>query len=128
MRFCSKHKLFLCAWRPFCPTGALFVKWCLPTLTFIEQLFCQLIELWDLSEHDGDEVRMLRRRPGRSSSFNASSTWSLSSDVSAKLPVVKDQGVCWNDVVNDGRDGGGVVGRGSGFVRAITSYTFWHIS
>ncbi len=115
-----EHKFFLCAWRPLRPTGALFIKWCFLILTFIEQLFCQLIELWDLSG-------MSSRRPDRSSSFNGPSTWFLCSDVSAKLPMLKDQGVYWNDDVNDGPEGGGVVGCGNGLVRASTSYSPIHI-
>jgi hypothetical protein len=30
--------------------------------------------------------------------------------VSAKLPVLNDQGVCWKDAVCEGPDGGGVDG------------------
>ena len=49
--------------------------------------------------------------------------------MSAKLPVLKDQGVCWNDDdVRDGRDGGGVVGCGVRLVRAMRSNTAVHIS
>ena len=48
--------------------------------------------------------------------------------MSAKLPVLKDQGVCWNDDVNDGWDGGGVVGCSMGFVRATRSNIAVHIS
>lgn len=71
---------------------------------------------------------MSRRRPGRSSSFNAPSTWFLCSDVSTKLPVLKDQGVCWKDEVKVGPEGGGVVGCGIRLVRAMRSNTAVHIS
>jgi len=52
-----EHQFIHCVGRPLRPTEALFVKRCFPILTFIEHLFCQLIELRDLFEDDEDEVR-----------------------------------------------------------------------
>ena len=66
-------------------------------------------------------------RLGRSSFFSGLSTCFLNSDESSKPPVVKRQGVCWNDDGNDGRDGGGVIGRGVGLVSATRSNTAVHI-
>ena len=67
-------------------------------------------------------------RLGRSSSLSGPSTCSLYSDVSSNTPVLKDHGVCWNDEVNNGWDGGGVVGCRGGLVSAIRSNTAVHMS
>jgi len=67
------HKFLLWAWRPLRPAEALFVKRCFLILTFIERLFCQLVESWDLSEHGGDEIRNVKSEAGQEFFFQ----WSI---------------------------------------------------
>ena len=59
-----------------------------------------------------------------SSSFNAPTNWFLCSDVSAKLLVLKDQGVCWNEEINDCSMGFVPVTRSNTAVHMFTPFAF----
>ena len=93
-----QHKFLLCAWRPF--------RRVFPSRHVSNTSSASSSSRGICSQMAWAKSGMLSRRLGRSSSFNTPSTWFRCADVSAKLPVLKDQGVCWNDDMNDGRDGG----------------------
>lgn len=63
----------------------------------------------------------------KSSSFKTSSIWFLCLEIFAKLFVLKNQNVCWNENVKDERNLKKVIDCDNDLIRSRTSYSLIHI-